>query len=160
MIKAELIGGSELIRKLSAITPNLQAGLLAEITRLSIILQSRIQSNKLSGQVLKTRTGTLRRSISHQVISTSNGVIGNVGTNSSYGLMHEFGFKGTENISAHLRTIKSAWGKSITPKQIEVRAHTRKVDYPERSFLRTALKELEPTIVAGIDNQIIKALNQ
>lgn len=159
MTTYELIGKDELVRKISEITPNVKANLEKSIFKLVIELQSKVQSDKLSGQVLKTRTGTLRRSIATKVTSDSNGTVGVVGTNSDYGLMHEFGFKGAENIKAHLRTIKQAWGKSITPREISVRAFTRTVDFPERSFLRSALTEMQGQIISEIDQVIIGALN-
>ena len=57
--------------------------------------------------------------------------------------MHEFGFSGTQNVRESLRTVKQAFGRPISPVEAIVRAHSRKVDLPERSFLRSALRELE-----------------
>ena len=160
MTKFELIGKDELVKKLQELTPNIQQNLQASIFGLVIKLQSYIQSNKLSGQVLKTKTGTLRRSIATKVASDSNSIVGVVGTNSNYGLMHEYGFKGNETVQAHLRRITMAWGKSISPRTINVRTHSRAVDFPERSFLRSALEDMKPDIIIGIDQAIQGALSE
>ena len=157
MVKIEFIGDREVASKLKELEPKIYNSLLFTITKLSIQLQAKIKSEKLTGQVLKTRTGTLRRSINYRVDKTPSEIIGRVGIGADaakYGIMHEFGFRGTENIRSHLRTIKKAWGKSISPKQISVRSHTRTVNYPERSFMRTALAEMRPII----QNDISKAV--
>ncbi len=49
-------------------------------------------------------------------------------------LPHEYGFNGDVTVKAHLRMIKMAFGKSISPKQVSIKTHTRKVDLPEKSF--------------------------
>ena len=157
MVKIEFIGDREVASKLKELEPKIYNSLLFTITKLSIQLQAKIKSEKLTGQVLKTRTGTLRRSINYRVDKTPSEIIGRVGIGADaakYGIMHEFGFRGTENIRSHLRTIKKVWGKSISPKQISVRSHTRTVNYPERSFMRTALAEMRPII----QNDISKAV--
>lgn len=157
MVKIEFIGDKEVASKLKELEPKIYNSLLSTITKLSIQLQAKIKSEKLTGQVLKTRTGTLRRSINYRVDKTPSEIIGRVGIGADaakYGIMHEFGLRGTENVRSHLRTIKKVWGKSISPKQISVRSHTRTVNYPERSFMRTALAEMRPII----QNDISKAV--
>jgi hypothetical protein len=157
MIKFELIGGNEVIQKLQTIEPKIYDSLLKTITILSIQLQSNIKSQKLSGQVLKTKTGTLRRSINQatrQDESSISGIVGIGEDAKKYGVMHEFGFSGTENIKAHLRTIKQAFGKSIAPKTINIRGHSRVVNYPEHSFMRSALTDMNDEIIQKINKAI------
>lgn len=157
MVKIEFIGDREVASKLKELEPKIYNSLLLTITKLSIQLQAKIKSEKLTGQVLKTRTGTLRRSINYRVDKTSSQIIGRVGIGADaakYGIMHEFGLRGTEDIRSHLRTIKKVWGKSISPKQISVRSHTRTVNYPERSFMRTALAEMRPIIQSDISKAV------
>jgi len=157
MVKIEFIGDKEVASKLKELEPKIYDSLLSTITKLSIQLQAKIKSEKLTGQVLKTRTGTLRRSINYRVDKTPSEIIGRVGIGADaakYGIMHEFGLRGTENVRSHLRTIKKVWGKSISPKQISVRSHTRTVNYPERSFMRTALAEMRPIIQSDISKAV------
>lgn len=154
MIKLEFIGGEEVAQKLQSISPAVHGNLVRAITKLSIQLQAKVQSEKLSGQVLKNRTGTLRRSINYKIDESADRVTGRVGTNLKYGLAHEFGFHGAVNVKAHLRMIKQAFGKPIAPKQVMVSAHSRTMNLPERSFLRTALREMIPEIQATIDQAV------
>lgn len=157
MLKIEFIGDKEVASRLQLYSPKVYESLLITITKLSIELQAKIKREKLTGQVLKTRTGTLRRSINFRVDKTTTDIIGRVGIGADaakYGIMHEFGFKGVENVRGHLRTIKQAFGRSIAPRQIVVSSHTRTVNYPERSFMRTALAEMRPQI----QEQISKAV--
>lgn len=154
MLKVEFIGGEEVLKKIEQIEPQIQKSLLATITKLSFQLQAKVVSEKLSGQVLKTKTGTLRRSIATNVTNLSGSITGRVGTNVDYGLIHEYGFKGNVTVDGHLRQITKAWGRSITPKKVFVRTHQKKANYPVRSFLRSALREMEPTIKIEIDKAI------
>lgn len=157
MFKIEFIGGEEVVQKLQKLDADIYSSLLKNITRLSIKLQAHIKQDKLSGQVLKTRTGTLRRSINQKVDSTPSSIVGSVGIGkdaAKYGVMHEYGFIGTENIKTHLRTIKQAFGKSITPKQIVISSHSRKVSYPEKSFMRSALRDMAPEIQEALSKVI------
>ncbi len=113
------------------------------ITRLTLMLQRDVKAQKLSGQVLNVRTGTLRRSIDYAVAETPTAIVGKVSTNVRYGRRHEYGFSGTETVRAHLRSIKQAFGRSINPKTVQVASFTRSVNLPERSFLRSALQDLD-----------------
>ena len=142
MLSAEWIGDKEVRQRLGKLSPAIQEKAFEAIQRLSYKLQRDVQSNKLSGQVLKLRTGTLRRSI--DVLVTREGAVssGRVGTNLRYGIAHEFGFRGAVEVRGHLRTITQAFGKSIAPRVVEVRPYTMQMNLPERSFVRSALKDL------------------
>ena len=65
-------------------------------------------------------------------------------------------------MKAHLRTIKEAFGKPLKAGtiQVSVTAHTRQVNYPARSFLRTALADLAPQIRDVLDRAIKDAVNE
>lgn len=136
--------------KLGRVKSGVYANVLRAVTRLSINLQAYVKENKLTGQVLHTRTGTLRRSINREVTSTPSAIRAVVGTNVEYAAGHEYGFNGDVNVKAHLRQITQAWGRPISPRSVQVQAHTKHVVLPERSFLRSALKDFEDRIVQDI----------
>lgn len=143
-------------------------------------LQAYIVADKLSGQVLGVRTGTLRRSINFDVKDEGPGqVVGRIGSfpgyvnpagkgyAASYAKLHEFG--GVVQIPAHTRRIgynnESARTRLLTKggsyrKDVEtygettVRAHT--ATYPERSFLRSSISERWRLIFAGIREELNK----
>lgn len=156
MIEFEVEGDREVVAKLEGLPAEVRARLVPAMGRITLKLMRESVQNKLSGQVLKRRTGTLARSVtqSPRVYQTEQAVVGTVGVENivgpkgrapvQYGKTHEFGFKGEVSVKAHLRQIKQAWGKSLkAPIEVTVHAHTRSVDLPERSFLRSALASLE-----------------
>lgn len=159
MISGELIGGDDVKRYVDALAPRLQGALDASIGRLTLRLLRAVKADKLSGQVLNVRTGRLRRSINARFEAkgtpASSGI---VGTNLSYAAAHEFGFKSTVSVRQSLRIVKQAFGRPITPVQASVRAHTRKVNLPERSFLRSALTEMQDEISAELKGAVTKVI--
>lgn len=143
MITGTISGAEVIIARFDVMPSRLRQQLNIAITRLTLMLQRDVKAQKLSGQVLNVRTGTLRRSIDYAVAKTPTAVVGKVSTNLRYGRAHEYGFSGTETVRAHLRTIKQAFGRSINPRTVQVASFTRTVSLPERSFLRSALQDLD-----------------
>lgn len=141
--KSEIIGEVTVRRDMLALGPIFREELIKAMRANAIELQGYVKSKKLSGQVLKNRTGTLRRSINQKVEATSEGVFASVGTNVRYGAVHEFGFKGKVSVKQHLRTIKGGTAHTVS-------AHTRTVALPERSFLRTAIREMREKLMKRI----------
>jgi phage gpG-like protein len=123
------------------------------IQRLTFKLLAMVKADKLSGQVLNVKTGKLRRSINAKF--ENNGNTGTVGTNLIYGKVHENG--GPIEISAHMRMMKQAFGRHVkVPREISVSNYI--ANFPERSFLRSALKDIEPAIQPAVARLIKKAL--
>lgn len=104
-----------------------------KLDKISLEVQRSVKEDKLSGQVLSVRTGTLRRSINRRVEEYGGGLRAVVGTNVAYAPAHEYGFNGVVTVREHMRL-----GKFL------VRAHKRTMHLPERSFLRSVLKEQMP----------------
>ena len=127
----------------------------AVMAQLSMRLSSKAKEDKLSGQVLNVRTGRLRRSITFRVEDQGPLVVGMVGTNVEYAARHEFGGSFDERVRQHMRQMKMAWGREMkNPRAVQVRAHTRHVELPARSFLRSALAEMEPAVRQEIANAV------
>ncbi len=144
------IRAEEFLARLAGSEQRLHAELVRVINRLSIEVQSSVKSDKLSGQALHARTGTLRRSINRVVTEAPGSIIAQVGTNVVYAHAHEYGFQGSVNVREHAR--KSAKGTAT------VRAHMRNMNVPERSFLRSTLTEFAPKIRADIKAAALRAL--
>ena len=149
MIKAWLVGDRETVARFEGMPARLHGRLSNTILKWALKLEGHVKVQKLSGQVLKVRTGTLRRSVTHRVDTLPDVILGIVGTNVTYAARHEYGFHGSEMVRAHLRTVKQAFGKELKggARQISIRAHARRVDYPAHSFLRSALRDLNDAIV-------------
>lgn len=153
MIRGFIIGDTQTIAKLQNLFPTVRSELKRVIQALTFDLSAHVKKNKLSGQVLKTRTGTLRRSIHAQVNETDISVIGIVGTNIEYAHVHEYG--GTFSIDEHLRLVKQAFGRELNfPVWSTVRTH--QATYPKRSFLLSALRDKKPEIIQKIQAALDK----
>jgi phage gpG-like protein len=150
MIEFTVEGQDAVVRMLSAKVPALTKGLRAGVTRATFDLLRHVKEQKLSGQVLHVRSGTLRRKVNARVTETATEISGQVGVKLSYAAAHEYGLDTEEFVRAHLRTVKQAFGKPIDPVSVSVCAHTRHMKLPERSFLRSSLAEKTPAIQAEI----------
>ena len=157
MITAKITKGEDLGKKFRDSIPNIESGVQKEIMRLALKMTGSVM-NKLSGDILKVRTGRLRRSI-HPEWDFKPGHMGaTVGTNVEYAAIHEYGFKGTVQVKSFQREMTKAFGRPIAPKQVTVSAHSRNINMPERSFLRSALREMNPEILEGLRNAVAKEL--
>lgn len=152
MVKYHVDGDAKLTAKADQINEDVRQSIVRSTLKLLI----KVKREKLNGQVLNKRTGRLGRSITQKIIDLSNGVTGIVGTNVEYAAAHEYGFNEEVTVKAHLRMIKMAFGKSITPKQVSIKSHTRKVNLPEKSFLRSALEEMRKEIKEDLEVSILR----
>lgn len=159
MIYAHVITDQRLFARLRGLWGQTRVEVTRAIWRLTLRLQRKVKEEKLSGQVLHVRTGTLRRSINAQVFDKGSSIYGVVGTNVKYAPPHEFGFSGSQQVKAHLRMMKTAWGHPVrNPRKIMVNAHQRQVNLPERSFLRSALAEMGPEIKLELEGAVNLAI--
>jgi hypothetical protein len=155
-INGTVTGDREVVQELRAIGPAVREELGKAMGRITLKLMREVVQNRLTGQVLKRRTGTLARSVtqSPRTFQTAEAVVGVVGLASvndakgrapvKYGRAHEFGFSGSVPVKQHLRLTKQAFGKALrSPVWATVQPHTRQTNLPARSFLRTALADLE-----------------
>lgn len=150
------------LARLKGSTDRLQANLRRVVNRLSIEVQARVK-DKLTGQVLHVRTGTLRRSINRVVTEQGLNITATIGTNVRYAAIHEYGFDGSVEVPAHTRKVRAqgemalrkvkgrgfgVWEKKegAVTGVANVREHSRKMHMPERSFLRSTLREYSPMI--------------
>ena len=154
-VNAEFVGFSEAALKFSAAGAGARDLVQDAVTRLTLRLMTISVDQKLSGQVLKRRTGTLARSVTQSPRTYVSGatVVGTVGTGNltgpggrapvKYGRAHEFGFSGTVNVREHMRQVKKVFGRELAaPVTATVRAHPMQMRLPERSFLRSSLRDL------------------
>lgn len=154
-----IIGEIELIERLGLIPGKARDELRKAVDLMALKALARVKL-KLSDDVLRVRTGRLRRSITQTVTDDANSITGTVGTNVEYAARHELGFTGTESVHEHLRTIKTAFGKAIKggAVTVPVRAHSRQINYPAHSFLASAMKELEPEFMETVKQALQNAI--
>ena len=158
MLNVTLVGDRELIAKLQAMPARVHDALLKKVTVLALQLEAKVKQ-KLSGDVLNVKTGALRRSIFETVDESASSVVGKVASagDVKYAAIHEFG--GT--IPAHeiVPSKAKALAFVIGGKQVfAARVQIPDVQMPERSFLRSALGEMEPQIVEGLREAVRQGL--
>ena len=129
----------------------LRRWLLEAVTDSALDIQRRVERDKLTGQVLHVRTGTLRRSISMKVESSGTKVLGIVGTNVGYGAAWEFGFN--RKVGAGAR------GGKVTASQLAKHPPGTKYMAP-RSFLGSALTDALPSVRDRIQEAIREGLSK
>ncbi|AOA58273.1 hypothetical protein [Acinetobacter larvae] len=132
------------------------------VNALTLKLQRTVQEDMLTGQRLNVQSGRLRGSISSKVDETADSIEGTVGAGGAlvpYAPAHEFGFKGAVTVKAHLRNIKKAFGRPITPKQIMVGSFSRTMNLRERCFMRDSLDQIAKIVPKNIDNAIQRGIH-
>jgi phage gpG-like protein len=156
MIEFSLTGADELTDRLDAIAARLQTEVQAGLAEAAERLRREIVDNRLSGQVLKARSGRLRASIT--VAAGSQSV--SVTSDAPYAAAQEFGFDGVETVRAHVRRIREAFGRRIAAKAVTVRSIARAMHLPARSFMRSALADLDAggVIQGAIEDAVGRAL--
>ena len=160
MITAYLVGDREVLGRLRTLPDEVNSSLLRAITRLGIELQRDVQQDKLSGQMLKSRTGSLRSSIDLTVDQSGGAIAASVFSDSRYARVQEYGFAGTVSVRASLRRITEAFGRPIAETTINVRAYARRMDLPERSFLRSALEDMGPAVREEVQAALTEAVSK
>lgn len=89
-----------------------------------------VTKNRLLGQYLRRRTGTLIRSITaspHLPVVSPDLVVGRFGSHLDYARAHELGFEGFVDVPEHSRASHRvrAHSRQTRAGEIQVRAHTR-----------------------------------
>jgi hypothetical protein len=156
MIEFSVQGDDAVVKMLGAQVPALTKAVRNSIVRGSIALVRYVKEHKLSGQVLHVRSGTLRRKVNYRIIDSASSITGQVGVKLKYAAPHEYGFDGVVNVRAHLRTAKMAFGRPIAAVTFSVRAHSMHMKLPERSFLRSSLREMTPAIQSMIRQAVMR----
>lgn len=156
MISGYLIGDRELVAKLTAIPDAVQRDVARTVDNLGLRLIHNVITQKLSGQVLKRRTGRLAASIARggadtrsRFEQTATSATSIVGTNVSYGKTWEYG----AHVPAYqVRPVKAealhffVHGKEVFAKVANIPAH----DIKARPYLAPALQEMKPLIIAEL----------
>lgn len=142
MFRGSAKGAKKTAKNLRDSGKRMHGSVRKSLGRLTLELMTKVKLEKLSGpgkdQALNVRTGRLRRSITQRITDSGREVRGIVGTNVEYAKFHEFGPSVKDALKKHREGFKAAL-KADKP---VLNADS----LPPRSFLRTALKEMEPRI--------------
>lgn len=157
-IKGRVEGDDAVVSQLLKIGQNAKPAIDATIGRLVLKLQRKVQEEKLTGQVLKVQTGTLRRSINGVMLPSPGQMsAGVVSTNVKYARIHEYGgtIKAMVIEAKKARALKfSMGGKTVFAKRVTIPER----QMPERSFLRSALNEMSDEIKSELMQAATRAI--
>jgi len=156
MIRVTIVGAEGVIKHLGEVPPRV-LGLVRQAVRAETYNVERTAKQKVSGAVLKTRSGTLRRKINSQFEDSGAGITGSVGLALVYAAIHEYG--GTTR--AHV--IRARNKKALAFQIGGVGLVRKSVQHPgskmpERSFLRSSLRENAARIRAAIDAAVARGI--
>lgn len=162
-ITGTVTGDKAVIARLNTTEPRVRQALTEAALRIGIHLESYVRKNKLSGQLLKRRTGTLAASIDHKVTSTSSSVTAVIGSRVNatkplaYARALEDGFDGVVTVKEHLRMVKQAFGKPLAnPHNVTVRGHTAKRKTKAYRYLASSLAENRDSYIEQLRAAAVK----
>lgn len=159
MFKVEVVGDKAVEARFARLPRALNEELSYTIYLLTYKLGGYIQQRKLQGQVLKHRTGKLSRSIEEEIFTNPDSIVGRVFANGTapYAAIHEYGFSGEESVRSFTRKQTMVFGRPIDPIIVTVNAFTRQMNMPERSFMRSSLRENAAMIERELTNAVARA---
>jgi phage gpG-like protein len=160
MINIKIVGDRELIARLEHMPEKLRTALVRKVTALALKLEAKVK-DKLTNKVLHVRTGALRRSIFSQVDDTATSVTGKVGSSGDvkYAAIHEFGGRTRAHIIEPKKAKVLAFmmgGKQMFAARVN---HPGSV-IPERSYLRSSMREMREEITVGLKEAIVEGARE
>jgi len=133
-LNIEVIGTEQIAKKFQSASQRASQVMREKMQSALFLLESGIK-DKMSGKVLKVRTGRLRSSVTSRVESAGGDIVGRVGSNVVYAPVHEYG-----------AVITPKRGKYLT---FQVDGHwvrVRSVRIPRRPIWEPTLKENQEKI--------------
>lgn len=156
MIKVSIVGDRETVLKLERAPGLIKARVDRTVIGLGLELEAYVKARKLSGQVLKVRTGRLRSSISQGSAmqagdsrsgfrSTPNTAVYTVGTNVKYGAAWEHGARAHPILAKRGAALRFVIGG-----QVLFRKRVNMPAQAARPFLAPALEENRAHIIERV----------
>jgi HK97 gp10 family phage protein len=152
-------GDREAEDRLRSMPAELRLGLQRKMTTLSMKLYRHILMDKLSGQVLRTVSGRLKRSIVERTVDNGDRIVSEIYSDGSapYANIHEYGGK----TAAHDIVATKAEALSFLRDGKRVfykRVHHPGSRMPERSYMRSALEDMQEEIISELTKTYEEAL--
>lgn len=128
-LNVQIIGAEQLARKFQKASQRMSQVMRDKMSIVVMGLKGQIQE-KMSGKVLKVRTGRLRSSVTTRVEMQGKDILGKVGSNVVYAPVHEYGATITAKKGEYLRfQVEGHW---VSVKSVKI---------PRRPIWEPTLKE-------------------
>jgi len=159
MLNIQVTVSEKIAEKFDAMPDLMRKALVRKVYELTLRLESHVKNDKLSGQVLNTKSGRLKRSIQHSVFDGGDKIIGQVFSTNDvpYNAIHEYGGRTPPHDIFPVKAQALAFmynGKMTFAKVV----HHPGSLMPERSYLRSSLQDMKGTIEREITEEVKKAL--
>jgi phage gpG-like protein len=148
------------VRDLSIRLQNVPAKVLQNLKPVMEGLAKQLRDSARS--LAPRKKGSLRGSIWQKVTVNSDSIVARVGASKPYAHLMEYGYQGNESVKAYERkNVVKLFGRDLKkPIDVLIKAHTRNVDYPQRSYLRWALRGMDMQIRRDVENAVQKTVNE
>jgi phage gpG-like protein len=157
MITAQ-VDASRVKERLNGSSSKVLAALKGQLEIQTGMLANYIRADKLSGQVLKNRTGNLRNSVLPMVDASGVLMTGKVYVDSTalYGAYQEYGAHIPDRYPVNAKALRwyAAGGSPIFA------MHARAFDLPPRPFMAPALAEKSAEITAALQTSVNQAIQE
>jgi hypothetical protein len=158
MFNLELSGAGETAARIETVPAAVAAVLATKAAALAEDLRRHVADDKLSGQVLQVRSGTLKASIASEVVVDGDRVLARVYSSGDvkYAMIQEYGGRtGPHDIlPVKARALAFlAGGRQVFAKIV----HHPGSDIPERSYLRSGLDDLAALIAGELKSAALVA---
>lgn len=155
-----LDGLDTLQARLATFPQSLQDALITKSQNLAQALADKVRDDKLSGEVLKSRSGRLKDSIQSSVGKDGDEVKGNVFVSGdvSYAAIQEYGGTTKAHIieASNAKVLTFPWqGKTA----FLARVHHPGSVIPERSYLRSALEDSREDVISDYQGALSDVVN-
>lgn len=159
MLNIRVTGSDDVARRFSGMPESVRRALLSRVLSLSIQLETYIKTQKLSGQVLKTVTGRLKRSIQHKITDNGSEIIGKVFSSGDvpYAAIHEFGGKTSPHTITPVKAKALAFmmeGKQVFAAVV----HHPGSRIPMRSYMRSSMSDMRQQIRSELEQAVRSAV--
>jgi hypothetical protein len=158
VVTLEIQGTDRVIAFVSSTERRVTDALRRAVAIATIDLSNYVKTNKLSGQVLNVKTGTLRRAVKSYPPSGDGPIVGTVSVGQEaavYGRVHEYGGAGPYEITPiRAKALRFMLGGQAV--------FAKSVMHPpakERSFMRSALADKRAEIIARLERAVSSAFS-
>ena len=143
IINGQVIGTERVTADLRAEEGRTRSRVRQTVNRLGVKLQTHVKKDKLTGQVLRVKSGRLRRSINLEMSETEDSITASVGTNVNYGIGWEMGHRRPAVDIYPKNKLALFWPGAAHPVK---HVHQPARDVRARPFLVPALNDLRAEI--------------
>jgi hypothetical protein len=160
MITGRLVGDDTMLAWLRATPDAAASGLARAIAQLGIDLQRKIQETELADRMLSARSKSFERNVGLQIDESSDRIAATVSGDDEDASARGKHSDRKVDPSASLRHKRKAFRLAIAERRIDMRSYPRRIELPERAFLRSALEDMEPEIRSNLEEALREVLTR